>query len=79
MGLVAFQAILIYKLTKKYAEAKKALTPDEMKAALKTGGVVAIGPAISVFVLALSMISLLGAHRAYGEEDHGKKLRIHSS
>lgn len=61
MGLVAFQAILIYKLTKKYAEAKKALTPDEMKAALKTGGVVAIGPAISVFVLALSMISLLGA------------------
>jgi len=32
-----------------------------MKIALKTGGVVAIGPAISVFVLALSMISLLGA------------------
>ena len=61
VGLVAFQAILIYRLTKKYAEAKKALTPDEMKAALKTGGVVAIGPAISVFVLALSMISLLGA------------------
>ena len=61
VGLVAFQAILIYRLTKKYAETKKALTPDEMKAALKTGGVVAIGPAISVFVLALSMISLLGA------------------
>ena len=61
VGLVAFQAILIYKLTKKYAEAKKALTPEEMQIALKTGGVVAIGPAISVFVLALSMISLLGA------------------
>lgn len=61
VGLVAFQAVLIYRLTKKYAEAKKALTPDEMKIALKTGGVVAIGPAISVFVLALSMISLLGA------------------
>ena len=61
VGLVAFQAILIFRLTKKYAEAKKALTPEEMQIALKTGGVVAIGPAISVFVLALSMISLLGA------------------
>ena len=61
VGLVAFQAVLIYRLTKKYAEAKKALTPEEMQIALKTGGVVAIGPAISVFVLALSMISLLGA------------------
>ena len=61
VGIVAFQAVLIYRLTKKYAEAKKALTPEEMQIALKTGGVVAIGPAISVFVLALSMISLLGA------------------
>lgn len=61
VGLVAFQAYLIYRLTKKYAEAKKALTPDEMKIALKTGGVVAIGPAVSVFILALTMMSLMGA------------------
>lgn len=61
VGLVAFQAILIYKLTKKYAEAKKALTPEEMKACLKTGGVVAVGPAVSVFILALTMMSLMGA------------------
>ena len=61
VGLVAFQAILIYKLTKKYAEAKKALTPEEMKIALKTGGVVAIGPAVSVFILALTMMGLMGA------------------
>ena len=61
VGLVAFQALLIYRLTKKYAEAKKALTPDEMKIALKTGGVVAIGPAVSVFILALTMMSLVGA------------------
>jgi len=61
VGLVAFQAFLIYKLTKKYAEAKKALTPDEMKIALKTGGVVAVGPAVSVFILALTMMSLMGA------------------
>lgn len=61
VGLVAFQAILIYRLTKKYAEAKKALTPEEMKIALKTGGVVAVGPAVSVFILALTMMSLMGA------------------
>ena len=36
VGLVAFQAVLIYRLTKKYAEAKKALTPEEMQIALKT-------------------------------------------
>ena len=58
IGLVVIQAVLIYRLTRKYAEAKKALTPEEMKTALKTGGVVAIGPAISVFILALTMISL---------------------
>lgn len=61
VGLVAFQAVLIYKLTKKYAEAKKALTPEEMKIALKTGGVVAVGPAVSVFILALTMMGLMGA------------------
>lgn len=61
VGLVAFQAVLIYRLTKKYAEAKKALTPEEMKTALKTGGVVAVGPAVSVFILALTMMSLMGA------------------
>ena len=61
IGLVVVQAVFIYRLTRKYAEAKKALTPEEMKTALKTGGVVAIGPAISVFILALTMISLMGA------------------
>lgn len=61
VGLVAVQAVLIYRMTKKYAEAKKALTPEEMKIALKTGGVVAVGPAVSVFILALTMMGLMGA------------------
>ncbi len=61
VGLVAVQALLIYRMTKKYAEAKKALTPEEMKIALKTGGVVAVGPAVSVFILALTMMGLMGA------------------
>lgn len=61
VGVVIVLAAIIYRLTRKYVEAKKAMTPEEMKLALKTGGVVSIGPAISVFILAMSMISLMGA------------------
>lgn len=61
VGVVVLLAIVIYRLTRKYVEAKKAMTPEEMKLALKTGGVVSIGPAISVFILAMTMISLVGA------------------
>lgn len=61
VAVVVVLAIVIYRLTRKYVEAKKAMTPEEMKLALKTGGVVSIGPAISVFILAMTMISLVGA------------------
>lgn len=61
IAVVIVQAALIYRMTRKYAKAKKALTPEEMKTAFRTGGIVAIGPAISVFILALTMINLLGA------------------
>lgn len=55
------QSILIYRLAKKYISKTSLLTQSEIKTCLKTGGVVSIGPALSVFVVALSMISLLGA------------------
>ena len=61
IALVIVQTVLIYRMTQKYADAKKALTPEQRKTALKTGGIVAIGPAVSVFILALTMINLLGA------------------
>ena len=61
IAVVVVQAGLIYRLARRRAEKQGILTKEEVKTALKTGGVTAIGPAISVFVLALSMISLLGA------------------
>lgn len=61
IAVVVVQAVLIYRLTKRRVEKEGTLTKEEIRTALKTGGITAIGPAISVFVLALSMISLLGA------------------
>lgn len=61
VGVVIVQAALIYCLTKQHVKKEGTMSTEEIKTALKTGGVVSIGPAISVFVLALSMISLLGA------------------
>lgn len=61
IGVVIVLALQIYRITRKYAEARKSMTPEEMKLALKTGGIVSIGPAISVFILAMTMISLVGA------------------
>ena len=61
IAVVVVQAALIYRLTKRRVEKEGTLTKEEIRMALKTGGATAIGPAISVFVLALSMISLLGA------------------
>lgn len=56
-----FQSIVLYRLAKKYIGQTTILTNQEMKTCMKAGGTVAIGPAISVFVVALSMISMLGA------------------
>lgn len=61
IAVVVVQAVLIYRLTRRHVEKEGTMTKEEIKTALKTGGITAIGPAISVFVLALSMISLLGA------------------
>ena len=54
------QSVVIYRMAKKYINRTSLLT-KEVKTCLRTGGVVAIGPALSVFVVALSMISMLGA------------------
>lgn len=61
IAVVVVQAVLIYRLARRHVEKEGTMTREEIRMALKTGGVVAIGPAISVFVLALSMMSLLGA------------------
>ncbi|XCP85548.1 DUF5058 family protein [Roseburia hominis] len=61
IGVAVLQSILIFRQTQKYNEKTNMLTKKEVKASLKAGGIVAIGPAVSVFVVALSMITLIGA------------------
>lgn len=61
VGLAALQSIVIYAMARRYIFRTGILTGPEVRTCLKTRGVVAIGPAVSVFVVALSMISMLGA------------------
>ena len=61
VGIVIVQAVLIYRVTRKHAKDDGILTPEEIRICLKTGGITAVGPAAAVFLLALSMISMLGA------------------
>ena len=56
-----FQSAVLYRMAKRYVRRTGVLTEEEMRVCMKAGGTVAIGPAISVFVVALSMISMLGA------------------
>lgn len=61
VSIVVVQAYLMYRLTKKYVKQEQIMTDAEVKTCIKTGAVVAIGPAVSVFILALAMVNLLGA------------------
>lgn len=61
VGLAIAQSVLIYRKSKKFIGKTNLLTKAEIKTSLRAGGIVAIGPAVSAFVVALSMISLLGA------------------
>lgn len=61
VAAAAMQAIVLYQYARKYIAQTNLLSADEIRTCIKTGGVVAIGPALSVFVVALSMISMLGA------------------
>ncbi|MFV0519067.1 MAG: DUF5058 family protein [Lachnospirales bacterium] len=75
VGLAVLQAYLIYNKTKSFINETNLLTNDEVKSSLKVGGIVAIGPAISVFVVALSME---GAEKVKKEKnitnDNGTKI-----
>lgn len=61
IAVAILQSVVIYCFMKKYIRKTNILSDKEVHTCLKVGGVVAIGPAISVFVVALSMISMLGA------------------
>lgn len=61
VGIVILQAILFARKTMKFNKENNILTGGEVKKAIRTGSVVSIGPALSVFVLAISMIATIGA------------------
>ena len=60
-GLIVAAAIFQSAVLYRYVRRTGVLTEEEMRVCMKAGSTVAIGPAISVFVVALSMISMLGA------------------
>lgn len=53
-------AALIGQAALTYLKKEPVLTPQEIKSCLKAGGIAAVGPALSVFILAVSMISAVG-------------------
>ena len=61
IGLAIMQSVILYRYARKYIRRTHLLTKGEVKTCFRTGGIVAIGPALSAFVISLSMISLLGA------------------
>lgn len=61
VGMVVLQSVLLYRHAKKYINTTQLLSQQERKACFKSAAVVTVGPAVSVFIVALSMISMLGA------------------
>lgn len=60
ISIVILLAVLIGRAATTYLKKNQVLTPQEVKSCLKAGGIAAVGPALSVFILAISMVSVLG-------------------
>ncbi|MCR4606946.1 MAG: DUF5058 family protein [Oscillospiraceae bacterium] len=61
IALLITQSLLIRKRTKDYVLSEHIMTEDEISTATKTGIFATIGPAVAVFILAMSFVNLLGA------------------
>ncbi|MCD8363822.1 MAG: DUF5058 family protein [Lachnospiraceae bacterium] len=61
IAVAVLQSVVLYRMARKYVNQTGVLTNEEIKVCMRSGGIVAVGPAVSVFVVALSMISMLGA------------------
>jgi len=59
-GFVCVQAVLFLRIVFKFNKENNVITQEEIKGAVRTGSISVIGPAISVFIIALSLISLVG-------------------
>lgn len=60
VGAAITQSVVMFRYARKYVRQTNLLSEQELRTCMKTGGVVSIGPALSVFVISLSMISMLG-------------------
>jgi len=58
--IVLWQTCLYYRMAKNYVDETGVLSPDEIKKSLKVGAISTVGPAISVFTVAVVLIGLVG-------------------
>ncbi len=61
IGMVVVQALLFLRLALRFNKQNNLLTRNELGHAAKTGAIAVIGPAISVMVIAFSLISMMGS------------------
>lgn len=59
--LVVFQALVFANLANKFAKKTKVLSNDEVKSAVRTGVISAIGPAMGIFIVSVGLITQIGA------------------
>ncbi|WP_026674076.1 DUF5058 family protein [Alkalihalobacterium bogoriense] len=59
IGIVVLQGILFIRLATK-ASSTVGMTSSDVRSALKTGAISAIGPSLGIMVIAISLITLLG-------------------
>ncbi|MEH7386442.1 DUF5058 family protein [Bacillus sp. JJ1521] len=59
VGIVIFQSITFIRLSTKTSQSV-GMTSSEVKSAIRAGAISAIGPAIAILVIAISMIALIG-------------------
>lgn len=61
IGMVVVQALLFLRLALRFNKQNNLLTRNELSHAARTGAIAVVGPAISVMVVAFSLISMVGS------------------
>ena len=61
VSMVVLQSVLLFRLARKFIDTTKILSKQEMRACYRSAGIATVGPAISVFILAIGMTSMLGS------------------
>lgn len=61
IGMVVVQSLLFLRLALKFNKRNTVITTVELRQAVKTGAISAIGPALSTVTIALSLIAMIGS------------------